>query len=120
MAVKIEGIHAGEFLLSEGNGGISRETLRIPAGEALPAGQLLKEADGLFVPYPPPVEEPKAATKSAKPAAGSFALLVAPLRASGEERSGVAVVRLAEVAGGLLSVPDDAAAALAVQMVIIR
>ncbi|MGU2289663.1 head decoration protein [Pseudomonas aeruginosa] len=119
MAVKIEGIHAGEFLLSEGNGGISRETVRIPAGGALPAGQLLKEADGLFVPYPPP-EEPKAATKSVKPAAGSFALLVAPLRASGEERSGVAVVRLAEVAGGLLSVPDDAAAALAVQMVIIR
>lgn len=41
MAVLTEGRHAGEFLVSEGNGWISREAITVLAGEVLVAGAVL-------------------------------------------------------------------------------
>ena len=37
MTIKMEPIHAGEFLLSEGAGNISRESINVAASEALNA-----------------------------------------------------------------------------------
>lgn len=41
MTVLKEGRHAGEFILSEGNGHISRETVTIPAKQTIEAGTVL-------------------------------------------------------------------------------
>lgn len=41
MAIQTETLHAGEFVLSEGNGSISRETVTFIAGGNLPAGQVV-------------------------------------------------------------------------------
>ena len=54
MAILIEGKHAGEFLLSEGNGTISRESVVIAAAAgAIAAGTLLGKitASGKYVAY---------------------------------------------------------------------
>lgn len=54
MASNTEGQHAGEFILSEGNGNISREnvTVTVPAA-GLPAGSVLGvvTSSGKYVPY---------------------------------------------------------------------
>ena len=41
MTVQREPMHAGEFLLSEGTGNISREAINVAAGPALEPGQIL-------------------------------------------------------------------------------
>lgn len=49
-----EGIYTGEFLLSEGNGTISREEVTVTlAGTALVSGTVMSKlsADGKYVPY---------------------------------------------------------------------
>ncbi|MDU0792209.1 head decoration protein, partial [Pseudomonas aeruginosa] len=54
MMTKTEGFHAGEFLLSEGAGSISREQVTLAAtAKALPAGQVLGivTASGQYAPY---------------------------------------------------------------------
>lgn len=90
MTIKKEPIHAGEFLLSEGVGNISRETINVAAGPALNPGQVLGlvTASAEFAPYDP------AATDGTETA---VAILFGPLGESDIVRRGRAVVRLAEV-----------------------
>lgn len=109
-----EPVHAGEFLLSEGAGKISREAINIAAGPALVAGQLLGlvTATGEFAPYDPAAED---GTESAA------CILFAPLGESDVSRRGRAVVRLAEVTEALLTGVDvDAEKALAAHFIILR
>ena len=53
--MKTESMHAGEFLLSEGAGNISREAINVAAGPALEPGQILGlvTASSEFAPYQP-------------------------------------------------------------------
>lgn len=90
MTIKKEPIHAGEFLLSEGAGNISRETINVAAGPALNPGQVLGlvTATGEFAPYDPAAED---GTQAA------VAILYGQLGESDIVRRGRAVVRLAEV-----------------------
>jgi len=90
MTIKKEPIHAGEFLLSEGAGNISRETINVAAGSALNPGQVLGmvTATGEFAPYQPTAQD---GTQAA------VAILFGPLGESDVVRRGRAVVRLAEV-----------------------
>ncbi|WP_397452521.1 head decoration protein [Pseudomonas sp. NA-150] len=112
--IKKEPMHAGEFLLSEGPGNISRETINVAAGDALSPGQLLGlvAATGEFAPYNPTAED---GTEDAK------AILFGPLGQSDIVRRGRAVVRLAEVSEACLTGLDpDAEKALAAHFVIVR
>lgn len=43
MSVKTETFHAEEFLLNEGNGGISREAATVASGQVLVDGQVVKD-----------------------------------------------------------------------------
>jgi hypothetical protein len=90
MTIKKEPIHTGEFLLSEGAGNISRETINVAAGPALNSGQVLGlvTTSGEFAPYDPAAED---GTQAA------VAILYGPLGESDIVRRGRAVVRLAEV-----------------------
>lgn len=109
-----EPVRAGEFLLSEGAGKISREAINIAAGPALVAGQLLGlvTATGEFAPYDPASED---GTENA------VCILFAPLGESDVSRRGRAVVRLAEVTEALLTGVDvDAEKALAEHFIILR
>jgi len=110
----VEPVHAGEFLLSEGAGKISREAIALAAGVALPAGQVLGQitASGLFAPYDPEAEDGSELAKC---------ILFAGVPSSEEQRRGRAVVRLAEVTESLLTGLDlDAEKALATHFIIIR
>lgn len=119
MSIKIEGVHAGEFLLSEANGTRSREEITLAATAVdLPAGQLLGRlsASGQYVAYEPESE--------ADPADGSetaAAILWAPVGASAEAQRSVGIVRDAEVIERLLSGLDTAGeSALLAQGIVIR
>lgn len=84
----------GEFLISEGNGQISRERLLVAATAIeLIAGTLLAlpEGEDEYVPYAPGVDAPEAS-----------AILYAGLPVSAEAQRAVGIVRLAEVAEDLL------------------
>ncbi|WP_313338418.1 head decoration protein [Stutzerimonas nitrititolerans] len=104
MSIKTEGVHAGEFLLSEANGTRSREEITLAATAVdLPAGQLLGKltASGHYAPYDP----------DADPADGSetvTAILWAPVGASTEAQRSVGIVRDAEVIERLLTGLDTA------------
>lgn len=114
MNIKQEAIHTGEFLLSEGNGQISREAINVAAGAALVPGQLLGliTASGEFAPYDPAAED---GTETAA------CILFGPLGQSDVMRRGRAVVRLAEVSEALLTGLDaDAEKALAARFIIVR
>jgi len=114
MTIKQEPIHAGEFLLSEGAGNISRETINVAAGPALWPGQVLGliTASGEFAAYDPTAED-----GSEK----AVAILFGPLGESDIVRRGRAVVRLAEVSEVHLTGLDlDAEKALAQQHLIVR
>lgn len=109
-----EPIHAGEFLLSEGAGQISREAINIAAGPALYPGQILGlvTATGEFAPYNPAGED---GTENAA------CILFGPLGESDVTRRGRAVVRLAEVSEAHLTGLDpDAEKALAAHFLIVR
>jgi hypothetical protein len=109
-----EPLHAGEFLLSEGAGTISREVINVAAGPALEAGQILGlvTATEQFAPYDPAAED---GTEVA------VAILYGPLGESDVERRARAVVRLAEVSEAHLTGLDAAAeAALADRFLIVR
>lgn len=113
MNIQTQGTLPGEFLRSEANGRLSRERIKVAAGDALPAGQILGKLDsGEYVPY------------NAVGADGSekaVAILYAPLEASDAARPAVGIVRLAEVVEGLLAGADVAAlASLATHFVIAR
>ncbi|MBK3459265.1 head decoration protein [Pseudomonas haemolytica] len=112
--MKIESMHAGEFLLSEGAGNISREAINVAAGPALEPGQILGlvTATSEFAPYQPTAED---GTENA------VAILYGPLGVSDVARRGRAIVRLAEVSEAHLTGLDPAAEkALAAHFVIVR
>ncbi len=114
MNIKQETIHAGEFLLSEANGQISREAINVAAGAALAPGQLLGliTASGEFAPYDPAAED---GTENAA------CILFGPLGQSDTMRRGRAVVRLAEVSEAHLTGLDaDAEKALSARFIIVR
>ena len=114
MSIKKEPIHAGEFLLSEGTGNISRETINVAAGPALNSGQVLGQvtASAEFAPYVPTAED---GTQTA------VAILFGPLGQSDIVRRGRAVVRLAEVSGvHLTGLDPEAEKDLAEHFVIVR
>ena len=114
MTIKKEPIHAGEFLLSEGAGNISRETINVAAGPALNPGQVLGlvTATGEFAPYDPAAED---GTQAA------VAILYGPLGESDIVRRGRAVVRLAEVSEAHLTGLDpEAEKELATHFLIVR
>ncbi|WP_340051131.1 head decoration protein [Pseudomonas proteolytica] len=112
--MKTESMHAGEFLLSEGAGNISREAINVAAGDALEPGQILGliTATSEFAPYKPTAED---GTENA------IAILYGPLGESDVPRRGRAVVRLAEVSEAHLTGLDPAAEkALAAHFLIVR
>jgi hypothetical protein len=100
MTIKTEGIHTAEFLLSEGNGSISREAVTFVAGAVLPPGQVLGvvTASGKYAPY-----NPDDTGDSATGTAVAVGVLYAGLDESASDRTGVAIVRLAEVAAARLT-----------------
>lgn len=112
--MKTESMHAGEFLLSEGAGNISREAINVAAGAALEPGQILGlvTLTSEFAPYKPAAED---GTENA------IAILYGPLGESDVPRLGRAIVRLAEVSEAHLTGLDPAAEkALATHFVIVR
>jgi hypothetical protein len=112
--IKKESVHAGEFLLSEGAGNISRETINVAAGPALGAGQVLGQVtlSGEFAAYDPTAEDGSEA---------AVAILFGPLGESDIVRRGRAVVRLAEVSEAhLVGLDPDAESALASHFLIVR
>lgn len=104
-----EGKRTGEFLISEGEGAISREAVTIKKRAAVyEAGTILGKvaATGLYKAYDP------AATDGSETAVG---VLYETTDASAADTVAVAIVRLAEVDGTLLvgdvaSAKDDLAA----------
>jgi Bacteriophage lambda head decoration protein D len=112
--MRTESMHAGQFLLSEGAGNISREAINVAAGAALEPGQILGlvTLTGEFAPYQPTAED---GTENA------IAILYGPLGESDVVRRGRAVVRMAEVSEAHLTGLDPAAEkALATHFVIVR
>ena len=99
MPLLLEGRHAGEFVVAEGNGAISRETLTVLAGQDLQPGAVLGKvtASGKYKALDP------AAVDGSEAAAG---LLYAAVDASAADAEGVAIVRLAEVNAAELVWPD--------------
>ncbi len=93
MPVMTEGQHTGEFIVSEGNGSISRETVTVLNGRTLDAGAVLGQvtASGKYREIDP------AATSGAEVA---VAVLFDAIDASGGDAPGIIISRLAEVHGG--------------------
>ena len=92
-----EGAHAAEFLLSEGNGTISREKITIvAAAAAMAAGTVLGKitASGKYAAYN------NAASDGTEAAAG---VLYAGVPDSASDQNAVAIVRDAELLGSALT-----------------
>lgn len=97
MAALTEGRHAAEFILSEGNGHVSRDAVTIVSGAGkLAAGTVLGKitASGKFT------ASPATGTDGSQTAA---AVLLAPVDATSADIVGVAVTRACEVNGNLLA-----------------
>ncbi|MCA8285773.1 head decoration protein [Burkholderia vietnamiensis] len=111
--VKQQGVLTAEFLVSEGEGQISRDRIVVKAGAALPAGQVLGlTSTGEYAPYD------NTANDGSEVAAG---VLYSALPASDAPRPATSIVRLAEVAGALLTGLDVTGRAdLAERHVIVR
>lgn len=113
MQILQEGNHTAEFLLSEGQGQISREQgVLAPTAAALPSGQVLaRNADGKFEPF----NEADVATQPAE------AVLYGAVPASAVDQPISYVARLAEVAQARLTGYTAAAkAGLASKNIIVR
>ncbi len=110
-----EKIHPGEFILDAGNEPIAKDAIVIAAAAgAMPAGQVLGQitASGKYTAYAP------AASDGSEVAAG---ILWAGVPDLSVDQPGLAVVRIAEVDGALLTGLDTAArAALAAKYIIVR
>lgn len=114
MTVFTEGKHTGEFILSEGNGSISREQVVLaPTTVRLEAGTVLgKLANGKYVAYD------NAGTGGAEIAA---AVLYADAPVSAADQEAVIIARSAEVARAVLTGIDTAGEAdLAAVGIIVR
>ena len=95
--IQNEGLYSGEFLISEGEGEISRDSVTIASGQGvLEAGAVLGKitASGKFAAYN------NAATNGTEVA---VAVLYSKVDATSADVKGVAVTRLAEVKTDLLS-----------------
>jgi len=101
MPIKTESTHAGEFLLSEGNGNISREEITITSGEVLAVGAVVGKvtATGKYVAYN------DAGVAGEEVAAG---ILYDAVDATGADAKGVIIARLAEVDASLIVGGDTA------------
>ncbi|MBF0153250.1 MAG: head decoration protein [Magnetococcales bacterium] len=99
MSERTEGRHVGEFLVSEGNGSISRETVTILSGQNLEAGAILGKvtASGKYRELNP------AGIDGSETA---VAILYGNIDASTADTEGVAIVRLAEINANELVWPD--------------
>lgn len=117
-----EGIHAGEFVLSEGNGTISRDKVTIAAGEdVLPAGRVLGKitADDKWVSWSPDASD---GSQNAK------GILYDRVDATDDDVEATIIARFAEVKRDALSLKtatveldlDDALASLAAAGIIVR
>ena len=95
MTTLTQGQNAGEFMVSEGNGHISRETVTLASGQNLKAGAVLGKvtASGEYAEYDP------TATDGSESA---VAVLYDNTDASSAAQSCVAIARDAEVAGAAL------------------
>jgi len=114
MSVLTEATHAGEFLLSEGNGRISRESVTVASGQNLVAGTVIGTitASGKVAAYD------NTAVDGTATATG---ILWDAVNATAADRPGAAIVRLAEVNGALLTGNDAAGTAdLAALNIIVR
>jgi len=94
--IKDEGVYAGEFLISEGEGSISRDAIVVASGKGiLEAGAVLGKitASGKYAAYN------NAAADGTQTAVG---VLYAKVDATSADASAVAITRLAEVKNDLL------------------
>jgi len=96
MATQTEKIHPGEFIISSGNGSISREGITVLSGQVLVAGQLVGKitASGKYKNYD------DGTTGGSEVAAG---ILYAGVDASDGDAKGVIFARLGEVSGDALT-----------------
>ncbi len=98
MTTLTQGIQTGEFLLSEGNGMISREmkTVTIAGGVALPSGQVLGKitATGKYIAHD---------TGLSNGAQNAAAVLYTPLAATNGDYNATVFVRDCEVIGNRLN-----------------
>lgn len=105
MTVLNEGRHAGEFILSEGNGHISRDTVTVAASQTIEVGTLLavtSTADGVItvVAY-----NPAGVDGTEKPAG----IAIYPAKtAAGKTAQIAAITRNAEVNGKCIAWPAAA------------
>lgn len=110
-----ESTRAGEFLIAEGNGSISREKVVVASGEgALVPGTVLGKvtASGKYAAYD------NAAADGTETAAG---ILYAAVDATSADADAVVIVRHAEVDGSLLTGNDaNGTADLAAIQIIVR
>lgn len=130
MNIFAEQAHDVEFLLAEGNGKISRDAIDVVKGDSLLAGQVLElGSDGVYQAYASP--KTNSTDEGIKPKNGNnlrageggkqLAILANAIGASDGKRHAVGFVRMAEIAGVLLTGLDDAATALfKTQFIIIR
>lgn len=105
MTTFTEDLHAGAFIVSEGNGCVSRDRITVVSGQNLKAGAVLGKitASGKYAEYD------NGASDGTQAAAG---VLFDAVDASDGDVEGVAIVRLAEVAksGLVWEATQDAAA----------
>lgn len=96
MTTLTEGRHAGEFLLSEANGQLSRETVTVESGQVLEAGHVVgrASASGEIKEYDP---------GGADGSESAIGVLYDAVDASGGAQTGVMVARNAEVARAKLT-----------------
>ena len=115
MSTLTEGKRTAEFLLSEGEGAISRDVVTIVAGAgALAAGTVLGKitASGKYKAY---------ASGNSDGSQTAVGVLYAATPSSASDQSAVAVTRMAEVAGALLTGSDaTAVTGLKAALVIVR
>lgn len=92
MTVLTEGAHAGEFIISEGNGYITRKAITVLSGEVLVAGAVL----GLVTASGKYVEHNPAGVDGSE---NAIAILFEGVDATAGDASGVAIARMAEING---------------------
>jgi len=114
MATQTEAKHAGEFIVSEGNGNISREGITVVSGQVLVVGEVVGKitASGKYKDYD------NGAADGSEVAAG---ILYNAVDATGADADGVIVARLAEVeSAGLTGSDANGVADLLALNIIVR